>query len=84
MQRHTYQCGSNGLVNLVVCLNEVLHHHCCTGHLLEGPVLLAQVLLPNGVVHRVVGSKVVAVGATCVQGRRVQKLQDLVHIQGSD
>jgi hypothetical protein len=35
------------------------------GDLLEGPVLLAQILLTNGVVHRVVGRKVIGVGTTC-------------------
>ena len=61
-----YQGLRDGLVNLVVCLSEVLHHHCSAGHLLEGPVLLAQVLLPYGVVHGVVGRKVVGVGTTWV------------------
>lgn len=45
----------------------MLHHHCSAGELLEGARLLAQVGQANGVVDGVVGTKVVAVGATCTQ-----------------
>jgi hypothetical protein len=62
-----HQGLTDGEVNLVVCLAQVLHHNCRAGELLEGTVLLAQVGQAYGVVDGVVGAIVVAVGATCRQ-----------------
>jgi DhnA family fructose-bisphosphate aldolase class Ia len=59
----------------VVSLAQVLHHHCRAGELLEGALLLAQVRQAYGVVDDVVGTIVIAVGATCMvsAGRQQQQ-----------
>jgi hypothetical protein len=60
-----HQRLTDGEVNLVVGLPQVLHHDCRAGELLEGAVLLAQVGQAYGVVDGVVGTIIIAVGATC-------------------